>query len=166
MIKKSLLLLSAFILALNIAACAGTPGDDSDSSESSSVSEVVEPGDTIGSKYLAVFANSDTTDAESAVKELIDSNIFEATLMEREITDGYLPGFDGEISGYTKAVNFSAMISTIPFTGYVFESDDPEALLKELEEAANPRWNVCTEADETVSYIRDNMVFFLMCPSE
>ena len=162
MIKKSLIFLSAFFLAFGIAACAKTP----DSETSSSSTETIQPGDTIGSKYLAAFANSDTADAESAVKELMDLDIFEAELMEREITDGFLPGFDGDISGYTKAVNFSAMISTIPFTGYVFESDDPEALLKELEEAANPAWNVCTEADETVSYIRGNMVFFLMCPSE
>jgi len=33
-----------------------------------------------------------------------------------------------------------------------------------LKDNANPRWNICTEAEETVVGSVDNKVFFVMCP--
>ena len=35
-----------------------------------------------------------------------------------------------------------------------------------LKENANLKWNVCTEADEMVSAVQGNYVFFIMCSNE
>ncbi|MDO4490314.1 MAG: hypothetical protein Q4B85_04545 [Lachnospiraceae bacterium] len=160
--KKTVITAFVLSLALGLSACGGkTPS----SSDNSSSQEIV-AGDTMGSKYLAEFANSDKETAADCVKELLDLKASEAELVEMEVEEGYLPGFDEEISGFTTGVQFAPMIGTIPFVGYVFESEDPEALLKSLKDTANPAWNICTEAEETVSYVRGNLVFFLMCPGE
>jgi hypothetical protein len=60
------------------------------------------------------------------------------------------------------------MIGTIPFVGYVFELDSADSVpsfIETLEANANPAWNICTEADETVIDSVDNLVFFVMCPA-
>ena len=58
------------------------------------------------------------------------------------------------------------MIGSIPFVGYVFETDDTDKLLSTLKENANPAWNICVEADETVYSVKDGLVLFLMCPND
>jgi hypothetical protein len=84
-----------------------------------------------------------------------------------EVQAGPLTGFDSEISGFEEGVMFSPMIGSIPFVGYIFtiaDGDDPDVFIQTLTDSANPRWNVCTEADETVVDNIGNYVFFLMCP--
>ena len=64
---------------------------------------------------------------------------------------------------------FAPMIGSIPFVGYVFtleEGADAAAFMQTLTDNADPRWNVCVEADETVVENADNMVFFVMCPAQ
>ena len=59
------------------------------------------------------------------------------------------------------------MIGSIAFVGYVFELDagaDANAFVKELTDNANPRWNICVEAEETVSAVEGSKVFFCMSP--
>ena len=59
------------------------------------------------------------------------------------------------------------LIGTIPFVGYVFdlaEDADVEAFMTTLQENANMRWNICTEAEQTVIASYGDKVFFLMCP--
>ena len=58
------------------------------------------------------------------------------------------------------------VIGSIPYVSYVFETDDPEALVKELDEKHNMRWNICTEAEEKVSSIYENLVYYAMVPGE
>ena len=58
------------------------------------------------------------------------------------------------------------MIGSIPFVGYVFQTDDADALMAKLNATADPRWNICTEAAETVCIKQGNYVFFTMCPDE
>ena len=38
--------------------------------------------------------------------------------------------------------------------------------MQTLTDNADPRWNVCVEAEETVVENADNMVFFVMCPAQ
>ena len=59
------------------------------------------------------------------------------------------------------------MIGSIAFVGYVFELEagaDAEAFVNELTANANPRWNICVAAEETVTAVEGNMVFFCMSP--
>ena len=83
-----------------------------------------------------------------------------------EIEQGaYLNGFSTEPTGYSRGVCFCPLISTIPFVGYLFESENPEQLLSSLNESAMLDWNICTQADEIVSGIDGNRVLFVMTPS-
>lgn len=85
------------------------------------------------------------------------------------VEQGFLAGFDNtEITGFSDGAMFAPMIGTIPFVGYVFNVDNPEyakAFADMLESSANPRWNICTRADETVVATSGNKVFFVMCPA-
>lgn len=125
-----------------------------------------QPASTLGGKYLEAFKNSNKTDADKLADELIDLDAAEIALVKMEVSEGYLDGFTSNITGFSKGVKFSPMIGSIPFVGYVFETDDTTALVKALEAAADPGWNICTRADETVSGTRGNLVFFLMCSNE
>ncbi len=84
-----------------------------------------------------------------------------------EVEPGYLMGFTEEISGFDDGVMFAPMIGSVPFVGYVFTvSNDPEGFLATLNSCNDPRWNICTEADETVSTIYGDKVCFIMCSNE
>ena len=85
-----------------------------------------------------------------------------------EVEEGFLSGFDNfEVKGFKEGAMFAPMMGTIPFVGYVFTLDegaDVEAFMKTLEDNANLRWNVCTEAEEMTVENEGNVVFFLMSP--
>lgn len=131
----------------------------------SSVNEKEENA-TVGKQYLNAFMNSEQTEADQMVDELLNQVEVPYSLEKMEVSEGYLNGFDEEITGFQKGIMFSPVIGTIPFVGYVFETDNADALLSLLKEKANPAWNICTEADETVSTSREQLVFFLMCTNE
>lgn len=107
-------------------------------------------------------SNKDLTSlAESLGKNKTFNGVVIATM---DVEEGELAGFDKEIKGFTKGVQFSPMIGTIPFIGFVFETNDTNALVKTLEENHNLRWNICTEAEEMKTEVVDNLVFFVMAP--
>ena len=82
-----------------------------------------------------------------------------------DVNEGYLSGFDADITGFKKGVMFSPVINTIPFVGYIFETDTPETLVKTLKDHAQLNWNICTVADEMVVETSDNYVLFVMSPN-
>lgn len=85
-----------------------------------------------------------------------------------EVHPGLLTGFDNyEVTGFKKGAMFAPMMGTIPFVGYVFELDettDVETFKTNLEDNANLRWNICTEAEEITVTNEGKIVFFLMAP--
>ena len=131
-------------------------------------------GDTIGAMltqdfYALKAENADITAQEMADKILTNPMIqFSGASMEVE--EGLLTGFgNAEITGFEQGVMFAPMIGTIPFVGYVFTlaaDTDVDAFMQTLRDNADPRWNICTEAEETVVEKADNMVFFVMCPAQ
>jgi len=84
------------------------------------------------------------------------------------VEEGFLTGFDNaEIKGFSSGHMFAPAIGTIAFVGYAFElaeGTDADAFVKMLKNSANPRWNICTEAEQTIVEKNGNKVFFLMCP--
>lgn len=86
-----------------------------------------------------------------------------------EMMPGYLAGFDNEeITGFKSCAMFGPMMGSIAFVGYVFELEegaDVNAFMTMLKDGANPAWNVCVTADQTVVGAYNNLVFFLMCPN-
>ena len=89
--------------------------------------------------------------------------------MLQDMPEGYLAGFDNHIKGFSACTSLTPMIGTIPFVSYVFElpaGADADAFIKNLEDSANLRWNICTTAEEMQIDRAGNFVFFVMAPFE
>ncbi len=167
--KKWLVAILTMALVFSLFACNKADSSDANTGSNENVEDNGEEEievNSVGTAYQSVFAASDKATAAEAVEELLTVTAANTELVSMEVQEGYLNGFTGEVTGFSSGVMFSPMIGSIPFVGYVFESDDPDALLDTLTDLADPAWNVCTQADETVSYIRDNLVFFLMCTND
>ena len=140
---------------------------DDSTTEDSAVS-----GDTLGTTLLGVFkatvqANPDMT-AEEIANVVISDPVIQFGPATMPVEEGFLSGFDNfEVKGFEEGVMFAPMIGSIAFVGYVFtlaDGADVDAFISDLEANANPRWNICVEAEETVTGSVGNKVFFLMCP--
>ena len=124
---------------------------------------------SVGNVLLADFMNkASSMDALSLAEALITNPVIPFMGGAMAVEPGYLTGFDNnEIKGFKEGAMFSPMIGTTPFVGYVFtleSASDASAFVNNLKSSANLRWNICTEADEMVSGISGNKVFFVMSP--
>lgn len=152
--KRFLSMLLILMMVLSLAACGAKKEEE-------------EVSNTPAGKLKAAFkeiATDDSTTDEIAEK-LMNNEVIEFGPASMPVEPGYLNGFTDEITGFSEGTMFGPMIGAIPFVGYVFRSDDPEALVKTLEEKADLRWNVCTQADEMQSAVKGQMVFFVMSPA-
>lgn len=123
-------------------------------------------GATLGETLREAFKTEveNTTDPQALAEKLSNADLCGYDCGTMEVEEGLLNGFSGEIKGFSKGVQFGPWIGSVPFIGYVFETEDAEALVECLKSNADPRWNICTEAAETVVEISGNTVFFTMCP--
>ncbi len=128
--------------------------------------------ETLGEALLFDFEDRVAENAEATAQELAEGILTNELILfsggAMPMEEGYLAGFgNAEIKGFEECVMFAPMIGTIPFVGYVFDMPDAEsaeALVDVLTENADPRWNICTEAEETVAGTAEDKVFFVMCP--
>lgn len=122
---------------------------------------------TVAVKLVNEFKSeiAKSKDIKVVADKIIKTNIITPYVEYLEVEEGYLPGFKEEIKDFNSAVVISPTISTIPFIAYIFEVDNPSEFAKTLEENANLRWNICTEADEMQVSVVDNYVFFVMSPN-
>ena len=147
-------LMTTLLCLLLLASC-GTKQDDIPETRSE------------GTKQLKVFEKASESESDIfKIGEALTKTDPELSLEMAEVEPGWLNGFSEDVTGFTKGVVVAPIIGSIPYVAYVFESEDPEALLKELDEKHNMRWNICTEADEKVSAIKGNLVFYIMCSNE
>lgn len=131
-------------------------------------------GETVGAMLAQEFHAIKAENAEITAEEVADTILANPMIQfggaSMEVTEGLLTGFgNAEITGFNNGVMFAPMIGTIPFVGYVFTLDegaDVDAFMQTLKDNADPRWNICTEAEETIIESADNMVFFVMCPAQ
>lgn len=156
--KKIMFLMMAVVMLFSIAACG---------------SKEAEP-ETIGQTLALGFKktvekNSDLTALEIAESCAGDSAI-PFDLQAVNVEQGLLTGFvNAEITGFKDGAMFAPIIGTIPFVGYIFvleDGADVDAFMETLKTESNPRWNICTEAEETVVENVGNTVFFVMCPAQ
>ena len=154
-----------------------TPTVDADSSTEEGNTEEsgsVVLGETVGAMLAEEFHALKVENAEITAQEMADSILANPMIQfdgaSMEVEEGLLTGFGNtEITGFNSGVMFAPMIGSIPFVGYVFTLDDGadvDAFVQTLKDNADPRWNICTEAEETVVENAENMVFFVMCPSQ
>ena len=128
---------------------------------------------TLGGKLWASFVDTCKANSSATTEEIANavSSIPEIQFMKMvsPVEPGLLSGFDNaEIKGFKSGHAFGPMIGSIPFISYVFELEegsDVAAFVKNLTDSANPRWNICVEADQTVAGSCGNYVFFVMCPA-
>jgi hypothetical protein len=132
-------------------------------------SSVDDLGQALRDSFVTLTTESPDASATDIAEGLLanDFILFDGATMPVE--PGYLSGFDNaEITGFEEGTMFAPQIGSIPFVGYVFtlaDDADVESFQTLLSENANPAWNICTEADETVMEVNGNKVFFVMCPS-
>ncbi len=125
---------------------------------------------TLGQTLLADFkAKASSGMSTQAIAEALVSNpAIKFNGGAVPVEEGYLSGFDNtEIKGFKSGVMIAPLIGSIAFVGYVFELEaaaDAPAFRAKLEKSANLRWNICVEAEEMVSGVSGNKVFFVMCP--
>lgn len=121
---------------------------------------------TLGGKLANKFVEGINAgkNMDTIADQLVEESQLDCVIVEA--VPGYLNGFTEEIEGFSKGVQFSPMIGSIAFVGYIFETDDADTLMTKLKSVADPRWNICTEAAETVCVKQGNYVFFAMCPGE
>lgn len=156
--KRFLALILAVITVLSFAACTKTNEDETQAT--APVEKTL--GTTLGDYFVELAEDGMAIEEIAGEMTAHPSILFNC--MSMEVEPGFLPGFDNEITNFTKGMTFAPMISSIAFVGYVFETEDADALIKALEENANLRWNVCVEAEEMIIEEHDGKVFFVMCP--
>ena len=156
--KKTIAIILAALMMLAMAAC-GTG--------TSAPAETDPAPTTVGTKLLADFRTMADKTPQEIADALLTNEVIQFMPMTMPVEEGFLNGFNEEIKGFKEGVMFGPMIGTIPFVGYVFtvaDGGDVDAFVKTLEDNANLRWNICTEAEELIVEAEGNTVFFVMCP--
>lgn len=152
--KKIIALLLTMIMMLSMAACGN--------------GEAEKTPETVGEFLLQDFKSDSKGSAQEVADRLIQNEILPFEVATMAVEPGFLTGFDNvEITGFSEGVMFAPMMGTIPFVGYVFvleDGADVDGFVQTLEDNANLRWNICTEAEEMIAEAEDNTIFFLMCP--
>lgn len=176
--KKLFSILIAATLLLSLCACgssapAATEPPVHETPAPSAVPSETPAGESMGQALLQDFTDRVNAEpdigAEELAKALLENPVIEFSGDAVPVEQGLLTGFGNtEITGFAQGAMFAPMIGTIPFVGYVFvldEGADAEAFVQTLKDNADPRWNICTEADETIAEHVGNTVFFVMCPA-
>ena len=131
-------------------------------------------GESPAQTLLAAFKEQVAADASLGAQELADALLTNSVIpfagASMPVESGLLMGFgEAEITDFEEGVMFAPMIGSIPFMGYVFDladSADVDAFIATLKDNADPRWNICTEAEETVVEAVGDKVFFVMSPAQ
>lgn len=120
---------------------------------------------TLAADFKACAGNSS---AQAIADRLLQNELIQFMGGTAAVQPGLLTGFgNAEITGFSEGVMFAPNIGTIPFIGYIFvveEGTDVSTFMSTLKSNADPSWNVCTQADETVVTNVGSKVFFLMSP--
>ena len=155
--KKIMALLLSAVMMFSLVACGSTGSSE----------EVKEP-ETVGEHLLQDFKDNPSGAPEDIVERITMNGVLTVDLATMPVEPGFLTGFDNaEITGFKEGVMFAPMIGTIPLVGYVFELEDGadvDGFVQTLEDNANLRWNICTEAEEMIVEAEGSTVFFLMSP--
>lgn len=129
-------------------------------------------GDSVAYTLLADFQAQIQANGSVSAQEIADTLLTNSVIQfmggSVPVEQGLLSGFgNAEITGFEEGVMFAPMIGSIPFVGYVFDladGTDAAAFVETLESNADLRWNICVEADEMVSGVSGDKVFFVMSP--
>ena len=142
-------------------------GGDAGSAGSSALPENVTYAQYLLSDFKAIVAENPDMTADEIAAELSANEAILFASMYMPVEPGFLSGFTTEITGFESGSMFGPAMGSIAFIGYVFELSDEsqaEAFVTTLKDNADPRWQICVEAEETVCEAEGNKVFFVMAP--
>ncbi len=177
--NKTLSLVLIVLMMLALCACGGSPAPQETPAPpvadipQESPEQPEAPGDALsmGQSLLKDFealTAAGETELQTLADALLQNGKIEFAGATMPVEPGYLAGFPEDIGGFEEGLMFGPVIGSIPFVGYVFTTAD-EAAAESLQETllakANPAWNICVVADETVAAHAGNLVFFVMCPN-
>lgn len=155
---------------LTVGALAGCTAKEDVEGNKNDVVENIDTS-TVGGTLYQEFMKYTTENTEATALEVAEAlaalELLPFSGAAMEVEAGELAGFAEAMTEFESGAMFSPVIGTIPFLGYVFELSedaDVKAFMTKLEESANLRWNICTEAEELTVEAKENMVFFLMSP--
>ncbi|MBO5897384.1 MAG: hypothetical protein J6R04_00060 [Clostridia bacterium] len=192
--KKILAILLAALLLLSVVACGNSNNDSDTTPEEPNTDNEGNNGDepageepagdiipsveenTMGAALWNAFCETIQANSEISAEEMANTLMsnpaiqFMGGAMPLEVGQEYFNGFgEYKIEGYESGAMFAPMIGSIPFVGYIFklaDGADVKTFVDGLAANANPAWNVCVTADQTVIGTAGNTVFFLMCPKD
>lgn len=193
--KKIITLLLSLAMVVSLVACGSGNSSTTTTTSTSNQTSVETPSSTENQTSASVEDNTSNTENNNTVADTIGERLYaiftaavDSGKKGQEITDamaetfqevglgsdtrepGYLPGFSSDVTGFAHCYGANPWISTLPFACYVFELDttDEAALnsfLDSITAISDPRWNICTEAGETIGRVYGGYVFFGMFPS-
>ena len=188
-LKKLLALVLALLMVVSMVACGGKDDDVKDpettetpagtdetpagTDETPADTDETPAGETWGQTLLGVFKDAIAANPAATADELAqavishESILFFGGVTPMEAGAEWMPGFTEVPTGWATCANFGPMMGSIAFVGYVFtleEGADVDAFKATLEANADPRWQICVTADETIIENVGNTVFFLMSP--
>ncbi|MBE6845783.1 MAG: hypothetical protein E7508_08795 [Ruminococcus sp.] len=117
--------------------------------------------------FKGIVSENPDMSAEEIAAGLSANEAILFSSMSMPVEPGLLAGFTEEIQGFESASMFGPAMGSIAFIGYVFELSDEGAaksFAETLKGCADPRWQICVEAEETVCEAVGNKVFFVMAP--
>lgn len=157
------------LLATSLVFTAGCAGKNTSNNTASTEIDANVSDSIVANELYASFnelANAEGATAEGVATKLSENSVFgEIAMGTMDVSEGLLNGFDGEVKGFSKGTMFSPMIGSMPFVGYVFETDNADALIDTLKAQHNLGWNICTQADAFVTGKAGNLVFIVMAPN-
>lgn len=190
--KKLISIVLLLALCLSLAACGAKPADPDagqpaepdtpaealpeigvDTGSEEAEGEASAPsgssmGQTLLSEFKAIMEADAQADIQQTAEQLLANPVIQFAGGSIPVEQGLLSGFgNAEITGFSEGVMFAPMIGSIAFVGYIFrleDSADTAAFMETLKANADPRWNICVTAEETVIESVGNTVLFLMCP--
>jgi len=155
--KKKIALLLLVTMVVSLAACGKTS---------------VPEGKTLGGVMADKF-NSDinSNDVHAVAKSIGKMSGVNCDVIDYDNSeDRYFMGFKNKSiqkEDYTSCVCVTPAIGSVAFIAYIFEVEgDAAAFENKLAANADPAWNICVIADETVHCTNGKYVFFAMCPSK
>lgn len=180
--KKWIALLCTLGLLAGFSACSKAPASPattsplpaagSEVSETPAPSAPAESGEaTPAAAIVSAFLDMENTASmtpEEIAQQIIDQDLVPVDCEATVVEPGFLPGFSEDVTGFAAGCNFGAIISPIPYTGYVFqleEEADADSFIQQLRDKANLNWNVCTSADEMQIDQKGDKVIFVMAPA-
>ena len=124
--------------------------------------------DTVASQLQQAFNSMADKSALDIATALSTHEVIKFGAGAMPVEPGLLSGFDNyEVTGFQEGAVFMPMIGSIAFVGYIFtleDGADVNAFMENLKANANPRWNICVAAEETLVSNVGNKVFFVMSP--